>query len=327
MPGPTALSARNSEPVACIDHDLWPPLARAPHPVPITGPIVQSTFFGTANNDSFTGTGDPDVFFMGDGGKDKVTALAGNDQIFFDAAFAANDKIDGGDGTDILTLEGDYSGGVVFTAATVTNVETIQLAGSFQFDLTLHEDTVGAGQSCTITGGPAQVSVDASADSDATLIKLVGWTGEDTLLGGAGVNILQGRNNADFMNGGGGNDTFVYSTAMESTSFHYDTIEGFDFRNTDLFDLWFEVDGIDGNVTSGALSVATFDTDLAGAVNGAELGAHNALIFRPNSGDLDGELFLIVDVNGTAGYQNSADLVIHMLTPVHMNKINAADFI
>lgn len=307
---------------------MWNPLAAALRPVPLPdGPMVQSTFTGTANNDSFTGTSDPDVFFMGDGGKDKVTALGGNDQIFFDTAFAANDRIDGGDGIDILTLEGDYSAGVVFNAATVINVETIQLAGNFQFDLTLAEETVGAGQSFTLTGGPSRVTVDATADTDAALIKLIGWTGEDVLLGGAGANILQGRNNADVMNGGGGDDTFLYGAAMESTSFHYDTIEGFDFKNGDVLDLWFAVSDTDGTVTDGALSVGTFDTDLAAAVNAANLDPHHALLFRPNSGDLDGEIFLIVDVNGTAGYQNSADLVIHLTNIEHLNKFNPADFI
>jgi hypothetical protein len=45
----------------------------------------------------------------------------------------------------------------------------------------------------------------------------------------------------------------------------------------------------------------------------AGLGAHHAVLFKPNSGTLSGDTFLVVDLNGTAGYQSDHDLVIRLI--------------
>ena len=58
---------------------------------------------------------------------------------------------------------------------------------------------------------------------------------------------------------------------------------------------------------------ATFNTDLTAAMSG-HLGAHHAILFTPNAGTLSGETFLVVDLNGTAGYQSGHDLVIRMIS-------------
>jgi len=42
------------------------------------------------------------------------------------------------------------------------------------------------------------------------------------------------------------------------------------------------------------------------------LTAHHAILFKPNAGTLSGVTFLVVDLNGTAGYQANADLVIRL---------------
>jgi hypothetical protein len=306
-------------------HAMW--TSAPPAGVVVPGPATQGTFTGTAGNDNLTGTADPDVFFMGQGGRDRVAGAAGNDQIFFDAAFAANDQIDGGLGTDVVTLEGDYSGVVVFDALSMTNVETLQLAGSFSFDLTLHDATVAAGQTLQIGGGPATVSVDASAETDAAQLRLIGWTGADTFIGGASNDILQGRGNADYLRGGGGDDTYFYNAAAESKGPQYDTIDGFDFRSADLFDVWFAVTGIGERVTKGTLSTSSFDVDMANAIDADALDAHNAVLFRPNRGELDGKMFLVVDANAVAGYQAGGDLVFLIENSPNAGRLNAADFI
>ena len=61
----------------------------------------------------------------------------------------------------------------------------------------------------------------------------------------------------------------------------------------------------------GNLSTASFDSDLTTALTGY-LGAHRAIRFTPNGGTLSGQTFLVVDLNGTAGYQSGVDLVIHL---------------
>jgi hypothetical protein len=306
-------------------HAMWtnsPPIG-----IVLPGATTQSTFTGTSGNDNFTGTSDPDVFFMGQGGRDKVAGAGGNDQIFFDTAFAANDEIDGGLGTDVITLEGDYSGGVVFDAATVTNVETIQLAGFFSYSLTLHEDTVAAGQTLQIGGGPNAVYIDASAETDAAQLRLIGWTGADTFIGGASNDILQGRGNGDYLKGGDGDDIYFYNAAAESKGPQYDTIDGFDFKNADLFDVWFAVAGMSGRVTRGSLSESSFDEDMAAVIDASELAPNEAVLFRPNQGTLDGVIFLVVDANATAGYQAGGDLVFRLEDALNIAKLNIADFI
>ncbi len=50
--------------------------------------------------------------------------LAGN--------LTAADRIDGGADLDTLQLAGNYAAGLTFAAATMVNVETIQLADGFQ---------------------------------------------------------------------------------------------------------------------------------------------------------------------------------------------------
>ena len=76
------------------------------------------------------------------------------------------------------------------------------------------------------------------------------------------------------------------------------------------------VNAINAEVTTGHLNAATFDTDLATAITGAQLGAHDAVIFDPNHGDLHNHLFLIVDMNGVAGYQAGQDQVIRLTSIV-----------
>jgi hypothetical protein len=129
------------------------------------------------------------------------------------------------------------------------------------------------------------------------------------------------------MNGGKGNDTFVYDGAANSTGALFDTVQGFDFNAVDRFDLSVAVSGIDAAVNAGALSDATFDADLAGVITGVQLGAGNALLFTPDAGDHAGDQFLVIDVNGVGGYQAGADLVVMLTGARNTGFVDGADFI
>ena len=59
-----------------------------------------------------------------------------------------------------------------------------------------------------------------------------------------------------------------------------------------------------------------FNSDLSHAADAAHLGKHHAVLFTPDSGDLSGTTFLVIDTNGVAGYQAGADLVIQLVSPV-----------
>ena len=78
-------------------------------------------------------------------------------------------------------------------------------------------------------------------------------------------------------------------------------------------------------ITSGTLSTGTFDADLAAAVNGATLGAGNAVTFTASGGTLSGRTFLVIDSNGAAGYQAGADYVIELESAV--TSVALANFI
>ncbi|HXL99069.1 MAG TPA: bluetail domain-containing putative surface protein, partial [Rhizomicrobium sp.] len=117
-------------------------------------------------------------------------------------------------------------------------------------------------------------------------------------------------------------DIFVYNFAAQSTSTGYDTINGFNFHN-DRFNVPGHVTDVSVSSNS-AVSTASFDSDIAAAVSG-QLGAHTAVLVHADGGTLNGETFLVIDVNGAAGYQAGGDLVIHLNDAT--GTLTTADFI
>jgi hypothetical protein len=89
-------------------------------------------------------------------------------------------------------------------------------------------------------------------------------------------------------------------------------IVGFDFAE-DRINLPGTVTGIAAD-TSGALSAASFDADLAAALGSFQAGS--AVLFTPDSGDLAGRHFLIVDADGDGAYQPNLDFVFELVDPV-----------
>jgi len=299
---------------------------------------------GGAGGDTITvGRGDDvvnanagnDVINASKGGNDAVSGGNGNDTISFGATLTASDKIDGGSGNDTVVLDGDYSGGLVFGATTMINVETLQLSAGHSYNLTTSDATVAAGATLKVNGkalhGADQLVFDGSAEHDGSF-NVIGGKGNDVLTGGdgndqlsgnAGNDILFGGKGADFLSGGHQHDTFVYTAADQSTSTGFDTISHFSAK-ADAFDLWFTVDAIDTAVTTGALSLASFDSDLSAALAG--MGAHEAIVFDPDSGDFAGKTFLVVDANGVAGYQAGQDLVFELDHASHLNHLKLSSF-
>jgi serralysin len=68
-------------------------------------------------------------------------------------------------------------------------------------------------------------------------------------------------------------------------------------------------------VMGGRLSAATMETDLDAALDGL-LGAGEAALFTPNAGDMAGRIFVVVDMDGVAGYDAGNDLLIELVNPV-----------
>jgi len=144
------------------------------------------------------------------GGNDTVLGGPGKDVIIADAAFTKDDKIDGGTSSDTLRLKGDYSSGVIFTSTTLANVEKIELASGFSYNLTLHDATVAAAGVLTIDGSTllsgSSLMIDGSAEHDGQLV-IQGGQGNDLLTGGALADTISGGAGNDTLNGGSGNDS------------------------------------------------------------------------------------------------------------------------
>jgi Ca2+-binding RTX toxin-like protein len=179
---------------------------------------------GTTSTDTFDGHGGADVFFMQQGGDDRVSGGSGNDGFYFGASFTGADRVDGGAGDDQLALQGAYA--LTIGAASMVGVETLALlsgsdtrfgesgANRYDYALTSHDGNVAAGQVLTVQANGLlageDLTFDGSAETDGSFAFFAG-AGADVLTGGAqsdGFFFGEGRFDpaADRVNGGAGAD-------------------------------------------------------------------------------------------------------------------------
>jgi Ca2+-binding RTX toxin-like protein len=249
---------------------------------------------------------------------------AGADTFNFGSALLASQHIDGGDGQDTLVLGGNFA--LAFAPATIANVETIALQadpylGSYIYNLRTSNGNVAAGQTLTIDGselgqyGNADVlKFNGSKEIDGHLVVL-GGRGNDALTGGAQADTIMGGDGADMLNGFGGGDTFVYTAVSQSEKSALDKISGFDAAS-DKLDLWYSVTGIDATLSGDY-------ANLASIADAGHLAAHHALLFDGS----DGHTYLVIDSNGTAGYQVNQDMVIRLDSAAHLDSLSTGNFI
>jgi Ca2+-binding RTX toxin-like protein len=181
---------------------------------------------GTSGNDVLSGTPGKDIFNLWQGGDDTATGLAGNDSFRLGAAFTALDQIDGGLGADKLVVNGDYSAGIVFGATTIVGMERIRLAAGHDYNFTMNDGNVAAGQRLTINaaalGAGNHLAFDGSAESDGHFTIFAG-AGNDVLTGGQQSDIFDlSRGGTDTAHGGAGNDAFMLGAALTAA----DAIDG-----------------------------------------------------------------------------------------------------
>jgi Ca2+-binding RTX toxin-like protein len=286
---------------------------------------------GSSGNDILTGGAQNDTVFGSLGGNDRISTGDGNDTIQMTDSLTAADRIDGGAGSDELDLGGDYSGGVIFAAATMVNVESIYLNPGSSYKLVMSDGNVAAGQNLQIVGGNVDsahtIHVNASKETNGTYY-LGGGSGNDVLIGGQGGNTFVGGLGQDHLTAGAGADVFTYNNGdpAASTSVGRDIITGFDALH-DTFDMFTSVSGIDAAVATGNLSRAQFDAQLAHSVGANQLHAGDAVLFTPDGGNLAGHTFLVVDANGVAGYQAGQDYVFQLESATHLASLSASNFI
>ncbi|HTQ14829.1 MAG TPA: calcium-binding protein [Rhizomicrobium sp.] len=282
---------------------------------------------GGAGDDSLTGGAGADTFDLTVGGNDTVKGGGGDDTIEAGATLTAADRIDGGDGFDTVDLDGDYSAGLTFTAFTVTNVEDIALAAGHSCKLVTADANVAAGHTLEIDGSALgagdQLNFNGHHETDGAF-QILGGAGADILVGGAGADSIRGGGGADTLTGGAGADTFVYDGPSDSSGTAYDRIKDFDAAQ-DRIALPGAVSAVDAAVASGLLNSGHFNANLASAIGAAQLHAGDAVLFTPDSGNLAGHTFLVIDANGVAGYQAGADYAIEVTGMT--GTLAAADFI
>jgi Ca2+-binding RTX toxin-like protein len=240
-----------------------------------------------------------------------AAAADGKPEFAFDAAAFSNFAASGQGvtaGVDTLLLSGDFSAG--FTLSDIgVSLGRVRLEGGNDYALIFEDDFVQGGSIMIVdgsgVGGGNYVMFDGSAETDGRFF-FFGSGGNDVVFGGAGDDWLRGGIGADLLSGGGGSDTFIYSKASESSGANHDVLADFD-PLADRIDLAGKVTGFDATIQTGTLSDSSFSHDLASALSG--LGANHAALFRPDSGDFAGTVFLVVDANGVAGYQEGEDYV------------------
>lgn len=281
----------------------------------------------TSGDDDVKTGGGADTVNAGQGGGDEVMTGSGNDTINLGSSFNTADIIDGGIGTDTLSLSGNYT--LNLTSSMMFNIETMSLsgrAGQAKFTITTVDANVAAGATLKVDAHSATwLDFNGVAETNGRF-NIVGSAGADTVVTSTGNDRLYGGLGHDDLSSKGGNDIFEYDAVSESTGATRDLLRDF-IASSDKFDMNVSVTGVDTKITSGAMNEATFSANLAAAVNNTNLAAHHAVLFAASSGDLLNHVFLVVDANGTAGFQAGADYVMEINNPGVIGTLTTANFI
>ncbi|HYG49138.1 MAG TPA: hypothetical protein VD846_14500 [Allosphingosinicella sp.] len=276
---------------------------------------------------TFNGSAETDASYVVYGGKGKDTLLGGlgNDIFFYaEERFASGDTVNGGAGYDGMFLRGNYT--IDFNApgytGLFTNIENLTLTSAtderyargggteFDYNLTLADAIVGAGQTLTVSGSLLQANetmvLDGSAETDGFL-RLFGGLAADTLKGGGQADLLHGAFGADVLAGGGGADLFRYQAVTESYSVARDHIVDFT-PGTDRI----ELDRIDASRAFGGDQAFTWIGSNAFSNTAGELRAFQSGAQWIVQGDINGD--------------GHADLII-ALTLQGPTPLGAGDFV
>ena len=172
---------------------------------PVFGGTAADNLKGSSFDELIFGGGGSDNIDLKDGGSDIVNGQDGNDLIDFGAAYDANDKVDGGTGSDTVKLNGDYPQ-IVFPESFV-NVEKLLLGARHDYVMTLNDAMAAAGKSLTINGSAL------AADDSLTVLGTSETNGSLIILGGAVADSLGSGTGNDSLSGGDGNDQLDMSAS------------------------------------------------------------------------------------------------------------------
>ncbi len=165
---------------------------------------------GNGNANTITGSSEDDII-RGGAGTDTLNGGAGNDVLI---GGSGQDSLDGGAGTDTA----DYSV-TGFAGNFNLATDSAAFAGFYTETLTSIENLIGGSGNDTITGDSGANVLDGSSGNDT----ISGGGGADTLKGGFGNDVLIGGSGQDSFDGGSGTDTADYTGTFFAGNFNLAT--------------------------------------------------------------------------------------------------------
>ena len=241
----------------------------------LEGAIGEKHLFGDFGRDTLSqldtsggGPTLPNTWTLMDGGE-------GDDHLFYARGLAIADANNGGDGTDVLFLDGLTN--LNARDQTFAEIEFVFLGEVGMGDrLRLADGNVGAGETVEIDGRAGNDTIDGSAESNGMLV-LEGGDGDDSLIGGDLDDTLHGASGDDTMIGGGGADVFVFDDGPGLEGVNALGFEG--GIDVAMFDgnVFGNISAIDGYIgTSGAAAVANDNLLIATGAGYASVAAFHA---------------------------------------------------
>jgi subtilisin family serine protease len=249
--------------------------------------VSSLVFTGTTANDVRSGSSLNETFRLAQGGDDSASGGGGNDQFYYGAAFTAADLNDGGAGTDVVVLQGNYA--VTMGAGSLVGVEFLSLqsgsstrygesgTNSYSYDVGFVDANVAAGQRFTVNASQLladeSFTFNGSAETDGSFL-VYGGFGADRLTGGSGNDVFHFEGSrwgsGDVVDGGAGaGDSLVLRAGggMNSIVFGEAQLNGIESISvSDRFGLGaggrpsYDLTLADGNVAAGGTLVVNGNT-------------------------------------------------------------------
>jgi Ca2+-binding RTX toxin-like protein len=178
---------------------------------------IKTWRLGDESTYSLTGTELADTVTVG-AGTITLSLGGGADEIVIDSKSLVNDVLDGGLGSDTLTIRGTD---VDLSGATLLNIESIKVSAQSLSMTEAQWETLGSivtRISGANTGYILSVITAGTSTliADSPFVGLTGSSGDDVLVGNASDNILVGGAGADLLTGHAGNDRLVTGAGLDT---------------------------------------------------------------------------------------------------------------
>jgi hypothetical protein len=204
------------------------------------------TITGSAQNDIVNAGAGNDVINL-TGGSDTLNGEAGNDNFKTTGAFTAvaGLTINGGDGTDSITVKTAVTSDFSATGVTISSIEKLvyDAAGGTTVATFSGAQLSGVALELTGAGGTDTLNVNLTAGATVDLSKITfngatwtagtdkivitGSTAQETIIGTSGNDDITGANGIDTITLGTGNDNVNLSTGAAAIAANRDVINGF----------------------------------------------------------------------------------------------------